>query len=522
MASKKCSRRDFLLRATLAATALGLPGAVNAADPPRRGRRPNILVIMSDEHNASVMGCAGNPVIKTPNLDGLAGDGVVFDACYCNSPLCVPSRLSFTTGKYASRVGAWNNDCELSAPDHPSLPAALNAAGYESYLCGKMHYAADRRYGFTEIGGNMNRSTKSNRGVRRAADDLAPVPGVSDRFDEFDTSDKSRGMDHDLAVTKGVLDFLKDRDREDAPFFLLAGYITPHFPLVVPEKYWEEYRGKVPMPVIPEGYLDQLPRNYRHLRVGFNMDDVPEEKVRKGRELYYGLVQWTDGQVGEVLRALQASGMAEDTVVVYTADHGENMGEHGLWWKNCLYDSAARVPLIMRWPGRWAGGQRRSGACSLVDLVRTIADIGGADLPKDCDGDSMIGWLDRPDTKWKDLAASEYYAHNIASGYAMIRLGQYKYVYHTPADDKHPAERELYDLHADPDELSNLAAQPEQAERIASMHAALVKEIGEDPDETEARFRRTTMTTAVEPGKEKAEKKGKRKGQKRNTEDGKG
>ena len=102
---------------------------------------------MTDEHNASVMGCAGNPVIHTPNLDGLAKEGVLFDACYCASPLCVPSRLSFTTGKYASRVGAWNNDCELSAPDYPSLPAALNAAGYESFLCGKMHYAADRRYG---------------------------------------------------------------------------------------------------------------------------------------------------------------------------------------------------------------------------------------------------------------------------------------------------------------------------------------------------------------------------------------
>jgi len=122
---------------------------------------------MTDEHNASVMGCAGNPIIHTPNLDGLAKDGVLFDACYCASPLCVPSRLSFTTGKYASRVGAWNNDCELSAPDYPSLPAALNAAGYESFLCGKMHYAADRRYGFKDIGGNFNTSVKTNTGARR-------------------------------------------------------------------------------------------------------------------------------------------------------------------------------------------------------------------------------------------------------------------------------------------------------------------------------------------------------------------
>ena len=510
MYSNSLSRRSFLAQASLAAAALGLPSAAPAADESKRKGRPNILVIMTDEHNASVMGCAGNPIIHTPNLDGLAKDGVMFDACYCASPLCVPSRLSFTTGKYASRVGAWNNDCELSSPDYPSLPAALNSVGYESFLCGKMHYAADRRYGFKEIGGNFNTSIKTNQGVRRDPDDLAPTPGISERFNEFHTADSSHGMDHDLAVTKGVLGFLKDRKQEDAPFFLLAGYICPHFPLLVPEKYWEEYKGKVPMPVIPEGYLDKLPRNYKHLRVGFNVEDVPEDMVRKGRELYYGLVQWTDEQIGGVLRALAASGMAENTVVIYTADHGENMGEHGLWWKNCVFDTADRVPLIMRWPGRWTGGQRRTEACSLLDVVQTIADIGHADMPKDCNGDSMLGWLDHPDKKWKDRAVSEYYAHNIASGYAMIRMGQYKYVYHTPPDAEHSAERELYDLKADPGELNNLAAQPEQAERTASMHAALIKEIGENPDETEQRFRRTTMTGNIAPKKNAGKKNGRK------------
>ncbi len=509
MAANSVSRRDFLAQAALATAALGLPHPANAAEESKHSGRPNILVIMSDEHNASVMGCAGNPIIHTPSLDGLARDGVVFDACYCASPLCVPSRLSFTTGKYASRVGAWNNDCELPAPDYPSLPAALNAAGYESFLCGKMHYAADRRYGFREIGGNMNRSTKTGRGTRRDADDLAPTPGISERFEQFHTNDTSNGMDHDLAVTRGVQEFLKGRKQEDAPFFLLAGYITPHFPLIVPQKYWEEYKGKVPMPVIPEGYLDKLPRNYKHLRVGFNMEDVPEDVVRRGRELYYGLVQWTDERVGEVLRALETAGLAENTVVIYTADHGENMGEHGLWWKNCVYDTAARVPLIMRWPGRWPGRQHRTEACSLLDVVRTIADIGHARMPKDCNGDSMLGWLDHPDTKWKDLAASEYYAHNIASGYAMVRMGQYKYVYHTPANAGHPAERELYDLKADPGELNNLAALPEQAERVASMHAAMVREIGENPDETELRCRRTTMTEDAPAEKGMGKKKGK-------------
>ncbi len=423
--------------------------------------QPNILVIMSDEHNASVLGCYGNKVIRTPNLDGLASRGVVFESCYCNSPLCVPSRLSFTAGKYISRVGAWNNNRRLP-PDSPSLPRLLNAVGYESFLCGKMHYDTACRYGFTEIGGNMNRSQMTGRGNRRPPGKLEPAPGYSNRFQDCHTGETSGPLNHDRAVTAGVLEFLQQRKSADKPFFLLAGYLTPHFPLIVPEPYWAHYHDKVPMPLIPAGFLESLPLNYQHLRVGFHVEDVPPDLVKKGRELYYGLTEWMDAEAGKVLSALTASAAASNTVVIYTADHGENLGEHGLWWKNALYEQAARVPLIVSWPARWPGGQRRVGACSLVDVVQTIAELGGARTPPDWNGDSLLPWLERPSTPWKDRAVSEYYAHNIASGYAMIRSGQYKYVYHTAPDAEHPAQRELYDLQADPGEFHNLAALPEQ------------------------------------------------------------
>ena len=470
-----------------AGAAIAVAPQVNAAQSKPQDQ-PNILVIMSDEHNASVLGCYGNKVIRTPNLDALASRGVLFESCYCNSPLCVPSRLSFTAGKYASRVGAWNNECRLPT-DSPSLPRVLNGVGYESFLCGKMHYDATCRYGFTEIGGNMNRSQMTGRGDRRPPDKLGPAPGYSKRFQDFHPGETSMPMDHDRAVTAGVLEFLKQRKTDERPFFLLAGYLTPHFPLIVPEPYWAHYRDKVPLPVIPDGFLDALPLNYQHLRVGFHVENVPPDLVKKGRELYYGLTEWMDAEVGKVLAALAASAAASNTVVIYTADHGENMGEHGLWWKNALYDQAARVPLIVSWPARWPGGQRRAGACSLVDVVQTIAELGGARTPRDWDGDSLVPWLERSDAPWKDLAVSEYYAHNIASGYAMIRSGQYKYVYHTAPDAQHPAQRELYNLQADPGELRNLAALPEQKARIKKLHAALVKELGEDPEKTERRCR---------------------------------
>ncbi len=452
------------------------------------GERPNILVIMSDEHNASVLGCYGNRIVRTPNLDRLAAGGVVFSAAYTNSPLCVPCRLSFTSGKYISRVGAWNNNCWLPSADYPSIARVMNAAGYESFLCGKMHYDRTRRYGFTEIGGNMNNTLKTGKGNRRRPDDLVSK-GLSGRFRDFHAGDDSNVLDHDRRVTAGAVEFLTRRQAADKPFFLLVGYLAPHFPLIVPEPYWDRYKGKVPAPEIPAGFLDSLPLNYRHLRVGFDVLNVPPDTVRKGRELYYGLTEWVDNEIGKTLKALADNGLADKTIVIYTADHGENMGEHGLWWKNAVYDSAAHVPLMISWPKRWPGGQRRDNVCSLVDVVRTIADLGWAKVPVDWNGSSLCGVLDDPKAAWKDLAISEYYAHHIASGYVMCRKGPFKYVYHTPPDEKHPAARELYDLRSDPGEWHNLAAHPAQQDRLVQMHAALVKELGEDPDKTELRCR---------------------------------
>jgi len=191
---------------------------------------PNILFIMSDEHNAGVMGCYGNDIVRTPALDLLARRGVTFENCYTNSPLCVPCRLSFTSGKYISRVGAWSNNCWLPSDDYPSLPRILNAAGYESYLCGKMqylcgkmHYDRTRRYGLTEIGGNMNNGNKSGTGGRRAADNLTPKDGMSGRFNDFYTADDSSILTHDRKVTAGTIDFLKNRKASDKPFFLISG-----------------------------------------------------------------------------------------------------------------------------------------------------------------------------------------------------------------------------------------------------------------------------------------------------------
>lgn len=486
MSPTKMNRREFLIRSSQAAAAAGTlttgPWIIHAAS---RRAQPNILVIMSDEHDPMVSGCYGDRVVQTPNLDGLAERGVVFENCYTTSPLCVPARLSFTAGKYVSNCHAWNNSCRLPSDDYPSLPHILNAAGYESFLGGKMHYDAEHRYGFRELYPS-NSGFMTGTGGRRKADDQTVNAGAwNGRASQFVVADESSVMTHDKKVTDNCSKFLLERRTNDKPFFLLAGYLAPHFPLTVPAPYYAPYKDKVPMPEMPEGVLDRLPLNYKHLRWGFGTVLATPDQIKRGRELYYGLTQWVDNEIGTLLAALKKSGAAENTMIVYTADHGENRGERGMWWKNCLYETASHIPLVVSWPERWKGGQRRVGSCSLVDVVKTIADSGGANIPGDWNGDSMAAWTDNPATKWKDLAVSEYYAHNIASGYAMIRMGQYKYTYHTRMDAQHGPERELYDLKSDPKEFVNLAAKKEEAARVEAMHKALVKELGREPDEIE-------------------------------------
>jgi choline-sulfatase len=465
--------------------------------PATTNDRPNIICLMSDEHNVHVAGCYDNPVVRTPHLDRLAAEGVTFDAAYTTSPLCVPARLSFTAGKYVSRCGAWNNHAWLASDDVPSLPRLLNNAGYQSYLCGKMHYDTTRRYGFTDLTPELhsNRSTKTGKGGRRRANDQdIDLHQRDSRFADFHPGDHSQILDHDREVTRHAVGFLGERTRDDAPFFMLVGHLAPHFPIIAPQAYWEHYQGKVPMPKLPEGHVAAQPRNYHHLRRGFGIVETDPELVQKGRELYYALTEWFDNEVGKVLAALDDSEAADNTIVIYTSDHGENMGEHGLWWKNCMYEHAARVPLIVRWPERWAGGQRRTQVCSLVDLVQTIAELGGAQTLDDWDGESLCGVMDDPDAAWRDIAVTEYYGHNIASGMAMLRQGQYKYIYHTAPDARHRPECELYDLETDPGEFDNLATRPEYGKQLGRMHEALVKELGRHPDECEQMCRTDYLT----------------------------
>lgn len=515
--------------ALLAAFVLNMvPLRTNGEASSKAASKPNILVIMTDEHNASVVGCAGDHLALTPNLDALAAQGVVFNTHYCASPICVPSRQSFTTGKYVSRHNVWGNT--VGVPEGtPSLPRLLNAAGYESFLDGKMHYKGGMTHGFQVFDERTGEVRTPKEGALRYND--KPSDETTGRTDEprvrprnrllagefrdngaeigkeFNPIGVATDLDSsvDVARRNTAIGFLRERPADAKPFFLVVGFSAPHYPLVAPAEYLEHFKDKIAPPEIPPGYLAALPLNYKHLRSDRKLERVPPETVKLAREAYYARVEWIDHQIGQVLDTLKASPFADNTVVIYTADHGENLGEHGLWWKNCMYDTAARVPLIVSWPGRWAGGQHRPGACGSVDLVQTITELAGAKPPADWNGSSLVSWLDNPSFSWKDLAVSEFYSAYIASGMAMIRQADWKYVYHCRADENHGPERELYNLNNDPKELRNLSCDPQHQDRLAAMHAALVKELGEDPEQSEARWRAGATPEAPQriPGNKK-------------------
>lgn len=476
--------------------------------------KPNILVIMTDEHHAGVMGCAGNGLARTPHLDALAARGVVFDAHYCASPICTPSRQTFTTGKYVSGHHVWSNT--QGVPEGtPSLARIMNEAGYESYLIGKMHYKGGMTHGYRIVSEKTGEILAAKEPGKESAVEPTPKPRTRVRAgvfqdnqgkigEEFAKAGEAEAMDSfvDAVRRERAVAFLRNRKADAKPFFLTVGFIAPHYPLTAPAEYLARFRGRVPSPRFSEESAKRLPLNYRHLRNERKFEDVPPETVQAAVEGYYARVEWIDQEIGQLLKGLRESPAADNTVVVYVSDHGENLGEHGLWWKNSMYDASARTPLIVSWPARWRPNQRRSGACGMVDVVRTIADLGGAKAPADWKGESMALWLDDPSHPWRDLAVCEYFGGYVASGIAMIRQGDWKYVYHSRADEGHGPERELYNMRLDPQELRNLAGDPAQQERLKALHAALERETGEDPEQTEADWRAGVGPAAVEVKKQ--------------------
>jgi choline-sulfatase len=432
--------------------------------------RPNILVIMSDEHDPAVTGCYGHPLVHTPHLDRLATEAAVFDYAYCNSPLCVPSRMSFLTGRYCHDINVWDLGSPL-ASEIPTLAHYMEAGGYDSNVCGRTHIIGDNRHhGF-------GRRLFDDRDLWRKPNHIPRTPEWRRGDASHVTScgpGEGRWVEYDETVTDLTCRFLSTRAREnkqegsERPWLLVSGYMNPHFPLTCPPEYYDLYRDKdIPLPGLGGETLETQHPVIRHLRWALRNDKPISEEIQRSAQIsYYGLVTFLDHQIGQILKTLENTGQDRDTIVIYCSDHGEMGGQHGFWQKMSFYEPSVRVPLIMRVPG--ASASRVAANTSLVDIAPTLLDAGGITPPKNWPGDSLLTIAARPDDFKSRPVFSEYHGQGMVQGGFMLKRGNLKYCYYVGS---HPPQ--LFDVKRDPQEFNDLARDPDFADIIKEFETNL-------------------------------------------------
>jgi choline-sulfatase len=452
--------------------------------------RPDILVIQADQLSASALGAYGNQVVRAPHLDALAAESAVFDRAYCNSPLCAPSRASFLSGELPSTIGTYDNAAEFPAAV-PTFAHHLRAAGYRTTLVGKTHFIGpDQLHGFEErLTTDVYPADFEMVPDWRLADDER-LPWYHDTRSIGGAAPAAatlqRDYDDEVAFTtrRALTDIARARGHGDErPFLLLASFIAPHDPYEPPAEHWERYAGvEIDLPAT-HGAPPPQDAHSRRLRAMCELDADPpgEDEIRRARRGYYACVSYLDDQIGAVLRTLEETGLAEHTVVVVTSDHGDMLGEHGLWYKMAPFEDSARVPLIVRGSGRFAPGRVRRTA-SLVDLLPTFAELAGADVPPTA-GTSLVGLLCGDDGGWPDRAVIEYLAEGVRAPQLTLVRGNWKLV-HCPGDPD-----VLFDLDADPHELDDRAGDPELAGLLAELRDELLA--GRDLEALTARILRS-------------------------------
>lgn len=425
-------------------------------------KTPNILLLMFDQMAPQSLAAYGHPLVRTPHLDTLAEGGTIFENAYCNSPLCAPSRLSMMAGQLCSRIGAYDNAADFPS-DIPTFAHYLRTAGYRTVLSGKMHFVgADQLHGFEE----------------RMTTDIYPGDyGWTPDWLDFETRpfwyhnmqsvveagvyERTLEIDYDEEVGYQAARSLYDlaRDDDPRPFLLTVSFIQPHDPYMTPRAYWDRYRhDDIDMPVVPPFAPDECDPYTRRLHHICQMDQyrISDEHVRNARHAYYAMTSWLDDKVGTLLEALRATGLHDDTLIMFTSDHGDMLGERGLWYKMSFFERSVRVPLILYGPDVPAA-TRVSSNVSLVDLLPTMVDVAtdgrGAAQAAPLDGHSLVPLLSDGAARTNDLVASEYLAEGTTQPAFMLKRGSCKYI----SCDGDPPQ--LYDLGEDPDELENVSGQ---------------------------------------------------------------
>jgi choline-sulfatase len=456
-------------------------------------RPKNILWLMSDQHRPHALGIDGNPVARTANLDSLARSGTRFDQAYCTNPVCVPSRASLLTGLYSHHHGANNNALPL-AFTNKTIAHYLGRAGYMSGLIGKMHFVDGQTHGFDyhldfndwfQYLGPKTKIFADELGKRNSG---SGNPQVDDLWRDFGDpwsgvreEDGRQGLvavgriskleeqDHfESFVTRESVRFLKNHGSQQ-PFFLIASYLKPHDPFMPAQRFYNMFRavdmqipdtwGKVDLSTVPKEIRESITNDWVSPELRNNPDNV-----RRRIALYYANLAQMDDNIGVMLKALRDLGLEDNTIVMYTTDHGEMLAEHGLWQKMVFYEPSVGVPLIFRVPGLTTPGARSRTPVSQVGVVATLLELVGVDIPSGLDGASLVRDLREPG-QTRDTTIYAEYALGSPHAKGMIRQGDFKYSYYK---DDTP---ELYNLRDDPKEMHNLAPSPKAAEMEQQLFA---------------------------------------------------
>ena len=450
----------------------------------KANKADNILIVMADQLSAPALGCYGNKTVKTPNIDLLAGQGVVFDAAYSSSPLCAPARYAFMTGQYISRCGGYDNAAYLPAT-MPTFAHYLRLLGYRTCLSGKMHFiGADQLHGFEQ----------------RLTTDIYPadfgwVPDWTRPDERIDlwyhnmSSVKQAGVaaitnqlayDDEVGAHAVAAIYNHARGTDDRPLCLVTSFIHPHDPYTARREYWDLYENiEIPLPTV--GRLPPEPSQDAHGKrlekvIALDAVEISDHEIINARRAYYANVSYIDRWLGKLRGALEECGMADSTTIILTSDHGDMLGERGLWYKMSFMEWSNRIPMIISRPSRFARGRVKQPV-SQVDILPTLVEIAcentgrarpGENEPGEIEpwkidpinGRSLIPLCDRNDRDDPGVAISEYLAEGTTEPMLMIRRGRHKFIACRSDPDL------LFDLEADPNELTNLAGLESHAETL--------------------------------------------------------
>jgi choline-sulfatase len=406
----------------------------------------NILIVMADQLSALALGCYHNEVVSSPHIDRLAEEGVLFDAAYSSSPLCTPARYAFMTGQNISVCGGYDNASYMPAT-MPTFAHYLRLMGYRTCLSGKMHFVGpDQLHGFED----------------RVTTDINPadfgwIPDWNNKQAGVAAVTNQLAYDDEVGAQAMRVIYDHARGEDERPLCLVASFIHPHDPYATRQKYWDLYDGvDIPLPAVPRPRTQDAHSARLEKVIELDAVDIGDQDIINARRAYFGNVSYIDEWLGRLRATLDECGMADNTTIIFTSDHGDMLGEFGLWYKMSFREWSNRIPLIVHQPGRF--NQRRVAApVAQVDVLPTLVDIAsaatGAARPAPIDplhGRSLIPLCEGNASKDPNACVSEFLAEGTSAPMLMIRRGQYKYISCSTDPEL------LFDLDNDPNELENL------------------------------------------------------------------